>query len=69
MLGFTMIEPSKFQCDTCGEIVHSGIISITDHFAKCFGKDLCENVKKIDESNLSVDDKMDLVKNIFSVTQ
>lgn len=69
MLGFTMIQPFKFRCDTCGEIVPSGILNITDHFSKCFGKDLCENVKKIDESNLNVDDKMDLAKNIFSVTQ
>lgn len=69
MLGFTMIEPFKFQCDTCGEVVLSGILNITDHFSKCFGKDLCENVNKIDESNLSVEDKTDLVKNIVYITQ
>lgn len=68
-LGFTQIEPYKFQCDTCGEVVPSGIISISDHYCKCAGKELYDNIKKIDETNLKTKDKMDLVKNVFNITQ
>lgn len=68
-LGFTMIEPYKFKCDTCGEVVPAGIITIADHFTKCWGKGMFDNIEKIDKSNLRTKDKMDLVKNVFNINQ
>jgi hypothetical protein len=59
-LGFTMTEPDRFQCDTCGEVVPSGIISISDHFCKCAGKGMFDNIEKIYKSDLDAEGKKDL---------
>lgn len=68
-LGFSFHSESEIKCDTCGAIIPRGIISLSGHFVECSGKELFENVCKIDKMPLSTKDKMDLVKKEFNVEQ
>lgn len=39
---FKHIGENKFQCSSCGEVVPSGIINISGHWAKCEGKEFSD---------------------------
>lgn len=65
MLGFTLVTDCLFRCDTCGELVQSGISTISGHWVKCAGKESFDKVNKINKMSLKVDDKIDLIKHVF----
>jgi len=65
--GFTEIKQNKFRCDTCGELVNSGIINISEHYVKCEGKELFEEIKNIDKSEFSTEEKIELVKALYKL--
>lgn len=62
-------KPRFWECPTCKEKIPSGIIGISKHWSECGGKENYQNLLKISEMNLQIEDKMDLVKNLFNVTQ
>jgi hypothetical protein len=70
-MGYYPVEGQEFmrECVTCGAIVPTGIISLSGHWAECGGKGLVDSIKQIDSMPLSVEDKMDLVKTTFNITQ
>lgn len=64
-----IFKEDHIECKICGEKVPFGIISVSGHWAKCQGKDTMDFVNKVAESSLISEDKIDLVKNEFNITQ
>lgn len=58
-----------YKCTTCGEVLPSGIITLSGHWAECTGKGMMDNIHKIDSMALAVKDKMDILKNKFNINQ
>ena len=68
MNGFTHIEGTDlYRCDDCQAEVPRGIISISDHWAKCSGKYRMEFLNELANSNLTTEDKLKVLKKEFKV--
>lgn len=57
------------ECLTCGASVGEGIIAMATHYSECTGKQQFDNLMKIKDMPLSIEDKMDLVKNEMKINQ
>ena len=66
---FERIGEHLFRCKTCGAEVESGIINISGHWVNCSGKRQFDNIMKIKDMPLAIDDKMDLVKKEMNIDQ
>lgn len=63
------VYKDRNECLTCGAEVGQGIIAISQHWCSCAGKQQFENIMKIKDMPLGIDDKMDLVKKEMNIDQ
>ena len=66
---FETIGKHLLRCKDCGQEVPSGIMNISEHWTKCGGKQQMDNIMKINDMPLHINDKMDLVKKEMNIDQ
>lgn len=59
---------THIECEICGEMVERGIVSYSNHWVEKHGSKM-DFVNKVDQSCLSVNDKMELIKKEFGIHQ
>ena len=64
MYRFKEIGDNQFECENCKTIVQSGIFNISDHWAKCAGKEFHESIisLRIEKGALTLND-VEILKN------
>jgi hypothetical protein len=58
-------KPSHIECGVCGERVERGIITVSEHWSNCSGKEFMDKIHKITNSPDAIKEKMDKVKKLF----